>query len=100
MFKNLKNFKKRTNQTLLNKKKTVNEKKEIGLHLNLCAENEIKCENVSYLNWFPYVISLFDPSNETSSTDTWFELPAPLMIGFLIYGGSYLVRVVFLLVQM
>lgn len=51
----------------------------------------------AYLNVFPYVINLFDPSKETSSTEWWFELAAPLIIGFFVYGGSYFIRVDFLL---
>lgn len=60
--------------------------------------NNIHVFHMAYLNVFPYVINLFEPSKETSSTEWWFELAAPLIIGFLMYGGSYLAdRVVFLL---
>lgn len=51
----------------------------------------------AYLNVFPYVINLFDPSKETSSTEWWFAFAAPLIIGFFVYGGSYFIRVDFLL---
>lgn len=54
------------------------------------------CWCSTYLNVLPYVINLLDPSKETSSTEWWFELAAPLIIGFFaLYGGSYFVRVVF-----
>lgn len=49
----------------------------------------------THLNVFPYVMILFDPSNDTSSTEWWFEFVAPLIIGFFVYGGSYFMRVVF-----
>lgn len=52
---------------------------------------------ITYRNVFPYVINLFEPSNDTSSTEWWFELLPPLIIGFFVYGGSYFIRVVFLL---